>query len=87
MTTLDLDPAAARQRTLETARVIAGYLRVGLWSAGWLVAKAITLVLGTIAGVFFGLGWCCARITPAVRWACAAVALGWDAGNARAGKR
>lgn len=76
-----------RAQTRDTARVIGGYLRVGVWSVGWLLAKTITLVLAVIAGVFFGIGWCCARIVPALRWARTAFVLGWEAGRASGGAR
>jgi hypothetical protein len=76
-----------RAQTRDTAQVIGGYLRVGVWSAGWLLAKTVTLLLAVIAGLFFGFGWCCARVAPALRWTRTAFVLGWEAGRASGGAR
>lgn len=76
-----------RDQTRAAGQAIGGYLRVGLWSAGWLLAKLVALTLAVIAGLFFGLGWCCARVVPAVRWARTAFVLGWEAGRASGGAR
>jgi hypothetical protein len=76
-----------RDKTREAGKVVAGYLRVGVWSIGWALAKLLTLVMAVIAGVFFAIGWCCARTVPALRWARTAFALGWEAGRASGGAR
>jgi hypothetical protein len=86
VTTLDdlLDVGDQRRdRTRDAGRQIAGYARVGLWSVGWLLAKALLLLLALVAGVFFGIGWACARVVPALKRAKAAFMLGWEAGRAR----
>jgi hypothetical protein len=76
-----------REQTVAAAKVAAGYLRVGVWSVGWLLAKTITLLLATVAGAFFTLGWVCARSVPALRWARTAFVLGWEAGRPPGGGR
>lgn len=76
-----------RERTRETGKVIAGYLRVGVWSVGWLLAKLVMLVLATVAGAFYTLGWLCARSIPVLRWVKTAYLLGWEAGRTPGGKR
>lgn len=76
-----------REQTRDAGRVIAGYLRVGVWSAGWLVARAVTLLLAAVAGLFFAIGWACARVVPVLKWARAAFVLGWEAGRPRGGGR
>jgi hypothetical protein len=76
-----------RDQTRDTGRVVAGYIRVGLWSAGWLLAKLVAILLGVTAAAFFALGWCCARTVPALRWARTAFVLGWEAGRASGGGR
>lgn len=90
MVTLDELLAAGDRRRDETraaGAVVAGYLRVGLWSAGWLLAKLVALLLATVAGFFFGVGWCCAKVVPALKWAWTAFTLGWEAGRASGGAR
>jgi hypothetical protein len=72
-----------RDRTREAGHVVAGYLRIGLWSIGWTLAKLVAILLGLIAGVFFVLGWTAARVVPALRWARTAFVLGWEAGRSR----
>jgi hypothetical protein len=74
-----------RDRTRSAGLVIGGYARVGLWSFGWSLAKLVTLILSLLAGVFFGLGWVCARCVPVLRWARTAFLLGWEAGRASSG--
>jgi hypothetical protein len=75
-----------RDQTREAAKAAAGYLRVGVWSVGWLLAKTVTLLLATVAGVFFTLGWVCARTVPVLRWARTAFVLGWEAGRPPGGR-
>lgn len=90
MVTLDelLDAGDRRRdKTREAGRIVAGYARVGLWAVGWALAKLLTLILTVVAGVFFGLGWCCARVVPVLRWARTAFVLGWEAGSASGGAR
>ena len=72
-----------RERTHQAGRVAAGYLRVGLWGTGWLLARLLVLVLALLAGLFYGAGWVAARTAPALVWARAAFTLGWQAGRAR----
>ncbi len=72
-----------RDRTRETGKVVAGYLRVGLWSVGWALAKLVALAFAAVAGVFFGLGWLAAKVVPVLRWARTAFVLGWEAGRSR----
>lgn len=72
-----------RDKTREAGRIAAGYLRVGLWSVGWLLAKLLTLILSIVAGVFFAIGWSAAKVVPALRWARTAFVLGWEAGRSR----
>jgi hypothetical protein len=72
-----------RERTREAGRAIAGYVRVGLWSIGWALAKLVVVLLGVVAGVFFGIGWLCARTVPVLRWARTAFVMGWEAGRSR----
>lgn len=87
MVTLDeLLDAGDKQRdqARHTGKVIAGYARVGLWSVGWLLAKVVTLLLATVAALFYGIGWTCARSVPVLRWARTAFVLGWEAGRSRA---
>jgi hypothetical protein len=76
-----------RDSAQETGRVAAGYLRVGLWGTGWLLAKLITVIFVAIAGLIFGVGWTCARTMPVLRWARTAFVLGWEAGRAPGGGR
>lgn len=76
-----------RERTRQAGRVAAGYMRVGLWSAGWALAKLVTLLLAVVAGLFFGLGWACARAVPVLAWARTAFLLGWEAGRPPGGDR
>lgn len=86
MVTLDELLATGDRRRAATSaagKIAAGYLRVGLWSIGWLLAKLVALVLGTVAGVFFAIGWCAAKVVPALRWARTAFVLGWEAGRTR----
>jgi len=72
-----------RDQTRDTGQVVAGYIRVGLWSAGWALAKLIAVLLGVIAAVFFAIGYAAARAVPALRWARTAFVLGWEAGRSR----
>lgn len=72
-----------RDQTRDTGRVIAGYVRVGLWSLGWLLAKVVAVLLGAVAAVFFSIGWTAAKVVPALRWARTAFVLGWEAGRSR----
>lgn len=72
-----------RESARATGRIIGGYVRVGLWSIGWMLAKLVALVLGAVAGVFFAIGWCAAKVVPALRWARTAFVLGWEAGRTR----
>lgn len=90
MTTLDDLLRAGderKDRTHRAGREVAGYLRVGLWSVGWLLAKALTLLLAIVAGLFFAIGWACARTVPALRFARTALVLGWEAGRPPGGGR
>lgn len=85
MVTLDELMDAADQRRTQTAeagRQIAGYLRVGVWSVGWLLAKLVALILAVVAGICYGIGWLAARTVPVLRWLRAAFLLGWEAGRA-----
>jgi len=72
-----------RDQTREAGRVIGGYLRIGVWSIGWILAKLVALVLGVVAAVFFVIGWTTAKVVPALRWLRAAFVLGWEAGRTR----
>ena len=72
-----------REQTRETGRVVAGYIRVGLWSAGWALAKLVAVLLGVIAAAFFAIGYAAAKVVPALRWARTAFVLGWEAGRSR----
>lgn len=76
-----------RDQTRETGRVVAGYIRVGLWSAGWLLAKLVAILLAAIAAVFFSIGWLCSRTVPVLKWVRTAFILGWEAGHASGGGR
>jgi hypothetical protein len=76
-----------RAKAGEAAKVALGYVRVGVWSIGWALAKLVMLLFAVIAGVFFAIGWCCARAVPVLRWARTAFALGWEAGRASGGAR
>lgn len=67
----------------KSVKVILGYLRVGLWSIGWALAKLVALLFGVIAAVFFAIGWTAAKVVPALRWARTAFVLGWEAGRSR----
>jgi hypothetical protein len=90
VTTLDdLLEAGDRQRdkTRDAGRAIVGYLRVGLWGAGWLIARTVALLLAAVAGLFFTLGWVCGRTVPVLRWARTAFVLGWEAGRPSGGAR
>lgn len=90
MATLDdlLDAGDRQRGKASTAGLEAvGYVRVGLWSAGWALARTVTLLLAAVAGMFFAAGWCCARVVPALKWARAAFVLGWEAGRPRGGAR
>jgi hypothetical protein len=81
--TVDLLADKRREQTRAALVATAGYLRVGVWSVGWLLAKTLTLLLATVAGVFFAIGWCCARSVPALKFFRTAFVLGWEAGRAR----
>jgi len=84
MVTLDelLDTSdRRREQTRDVGRVIGGYARVGLWSAGWLLAKLVAILLGVIAAVFFAIGWTAAKVVPVLRWTRTAFVLGWEAGR------
>lgn len=70
-----------KERTTDALQKVGGYLRVGVWSVGWLLAKLVTLVLATVAGVFYVLGWTCARTVPVLGWVKTAFVLGWEAGR------
>lgn len=86
MVTLDeLLSAGDRRRDLtrDTGRVISGYLRIGLWSIGWILAKLVAILFGAVAAVFFAIGWTAAKVVPALRWARTAFVLGWEAGRPR----
>lgn len=83
MVTADLLVDKRREQTRAAAVAAGGYLRVGVWSAGWLLARTLTLLFATVAGVFFGIGWCCARVVPVLRFVRTAFMLGWEAGRAR----
>lgn len=90
MTTFDdlLDAGNARRdQTRAAGRVIAGYLRVGLWSLGWALARLLTLLFAAVAGLFFGIGWACARTVPVLKFARTAFVLGWEAGRPPGGGR
>lgn len=76
-----------RDKTAATAKVALGYVRVGLWSIGWVLAKLLTLIFALVAGMFFAIGWCCARAVPVLKWARTAFVLGWEAGRASGGAR
>lgn len=89
MTTLD-DLLAVedkrREQTRTAALAAAGYLRVGVWSVAWLLAKTLTLLLASLAGVAFAVGWCCARAVPALKFFRTAFVLGWEAGRPPGGR-
>lgn len=72
-----------RDQTRDVGRVVGGYIRVGLWTIGWLLAKLVAVVLGALAAVFFSIGWTAAKVVPALRWARTAFVLGWEAGRSR----
>jgi hypothetical protein len=72
-----------RGQTQDAGRIIGGYLRIGIWSIGWILAKTIALMLTVIAGCFFAIGWSAAKVVPALRWARTAFVLGWEAGRSR----
>jgi hypothetical protein len=72
-----------RDQTQAAAKAAAGYLRVGVWTVGWLLAKTITLLFATVAGLFFAIGWSCARSVPVLKFVRTAFMLGWEAGRAR----
>lgn len=72
-----------RDQTRVAGEQIIGFLRVGLWSIGWVLAKLVAILLGVIAAVFFAIGWTAAKVVPALRWARTAFALGWEAGRSR----
>ena len=89
MTTLDdlLDVGDKRRaETRAAAAAAAGYLRVGVWSVGWLLAKTLTLLFATVAGVFFAIGWVCARSVPVLKFVRTAFILGWEAGRPPGGR-
>jgi hypothetical protein len=90
VTTLDdlLDAGDKRRdQTRHAGRVVAGYLRIAVWSAGWLLARTITLLLTIAAALFFMVGWTCACVVPVLKWARAAFTLGWEAGRPLGGGR
>lgn len=76
-----------RDRTHDAGRVAAGYLRIGAWSVGWLLARLFVLLLGAVAGLFFVIGWACGRAVPMLKWARTAFVLGWEAGRPPGGDR
>lgn len=76
-----------RSQTRDAGRLAVGYLRVGVWSIGWTLAKLLTLLFASVAGVFFAVGWCCARAVPVLRWARTAFMLGWEAGRPQGGSQ
>jgi hypothetical protein len=89
VTTLDdlLDAGdQQRDKARDAGRTIVGYARVGLWGAGWLLAKLVVAVCATIAGLIFGIGWCCARVVPVLKWMRNAFMLGWEAGRPPGGR-
>jgi hypothetical protein len=75
-----------RDQTVVAVKAAAGYLRVGVWSVGWLLAKTVTLLFATVAGVFFAIGWVCARSVPVLKFVRTAFVLGWEAGRPRGGR-
>lgn len=80
MTTLDQllyqDAAAADSR--DARRQVLGALAVGLYRAGWLLAKLVYVLLVAVGGLFYAVGWVAARaVWPALCWAGKAVRLGW----------
>jgi hypothetical protein len=84
MTTLDDLMNAGddrRDKTREVARQAAEYTRVGVYSIGWVLAKLVVLLMATVAGVFYGIGWLAARAVPVLRWMKTAFALGWEQGR------
>lgn len=87
MATLDDLLDRRRGQTRAAAKSAAGYLRVGVWSVGWLLARLVTLLFAAVAGLFFGLGWVCGRAVPVLRWARTAFVLGWEAGRPPGGGR
>lgn len=90
MTTLDdlLDAGnERRQQARDAVKTIVGYLRVGVWSIGWLIARTVALLLTVVAGVFFAIGWTLHRVVPVLVWARTAFVLGWEAGRPRGGGR
>lgn len=75
-------PTTDRARALADAgRLLSTALGWVLYAVGWQIGKAYRLTVTAIGGVLFAAGWSAGRVWLALRWAGAAVALGWDAGR------
>jgi hypothetical protein len=76
----------AKRAAAEAGREALKLLGGGLYGVGWLLAKAVLLVLLAIGGLFYGLGWVARRaVWPALAWMGAAVKLGWEDGHPNKG--
>lgn len=87
MVTLDdlfsRDPAdRAKRAAADAGHEALKLAAAGLYGVGWLIAKAMWLVLLAIGGFFYGIGWLARRaVWPALVWMGVAVRLGWEEGR------
>lgn len=78
-------PIVTRAQVAAQFRDAGGYLataiRLVLFAIGWLLAKACRLIATAVGALLFGAGWLGGRVAwPALRWAGAAVRIGWQQG-------
>lgn len=80
---LNSDPRpAARRGAVDAGRQALKLAAAALYGGGWLLAKAVLLILLAAGGVLFGVGWTARRVVwPALVWMSAAVRLGWEEGR------
>lgn len=63
---------------LNLGRVLLALLGGALYGLGWVVRHGVRLVLTGLAAVLWGVGY-------ALRWAAAAIAVGWQDASGRGG--
>lgn len=81
-------PTTDRARQMaDVGRLLSTALGWVFFAIGWQAAKLLRTVVTAISGALFTVGWSAGRVWLALRWAGAAVALGWESGRKPMGGR
>jgi hypothetical protein len=79
--------ASPRLGWRDPGRLILTALARLLYSAGWLVAKALRTIATALGALLFAAGWLAAAVAwPSLCWCGRAVRLGWQEGRKPIGR-